>query len=166
MDYLAWLLSTYGRNGIVLDTNVFLLYVVGALDSKLLPKVKRTASFEPVDLELLSNLMLRAPRMFVTPGIITETCNLLDSDNARHDFRLFGLLQQLTTVLREDYISAETLSQHSLFLRFGLADCSLAHLAGRGHLIITVDLPLAVALEQLSLPALNFNNLRAANWIR
>jgi hypothetical protein len=166
VDYLAFLLSTCGQNGVVLDTNVFLLYVVGTLDPELLPRVKRTAIFGLDDWKLLCNLLSIVPKMIITPGIITEACNLLDSDNVRHDYRFFSILRHLAAILHEDYIRTETLSQHKLFFRFGLTDSSIAHLAGRGHLIITADLPLAVALEQLSLPVLNFNNLRAIDWIK
>jgi hypothetical protein len=166
VDYFEILISRHAARGVVLDTNVFLLYVVGALDPQLLPQIKRTASFEIDDWKLLKNLLLLSAKTIVTPGIITEACNLLDSANAKHHFRLFSTLQHLTTILLEDYVRSQTLSQHKLFSRFGLADCSIAHLGSKGHLIITDDLRLKIALEQMSIPVLNFNNLRAADWMK
>jgi hypothetical protein len=53
VDYVAWLIQTYGVNGVVLDTNVLLLHIVGSLDPELLGKIKRTNQFEASDYTLL-----------------------------------------------------------------------------------------------------------------
>jgi rRNA-processing protein FCF1 len=167
VDYFTYLLSTYGRpNGVVLDTNVFLLYVVGTLDPVLLRKIKRTSAFDVNDFVLLTNLLSLVPKTLVTPGIVTETCNLLESDNKNYGFSIFPALRHLMRVLHEDYVRSDALAQHTLFARFGLADSSIAHLAGKGHLVITEDLDLQVALKQLGLPVINFTNLRTAEWIQ
>jgi len=79
VDYLAWLLQNYGANGLVLDTNILLLHIVGSLDPNLLGKIKRTNQFERDDHKLLVNVLSLVPRVIVTPGILAESCNLLES---------------------------------------------------------------------------------------
>jgi len=165
VDYLATPLSKWGKNGVVLDANLLLVYIVGLFDLRYLPKIKRAASYDGDDWRRLANLLKHARKAIVTPGIITEACNLLDTVNRQNDFRIFATLQRLSSSLREDYITAQTLFGHQLCLRFGHADASIAHLAGRGHLVITDDLRLKVALEGMRLPVLNFNYLRSLEWI-
>jgi len=165
VDYFTYLLSAYGQNGIVLDTNILLLSIVGQAAPELLTRVKRTAQFDLDDLALLQNLLLLVPSVVTTPGILTESCNLLDSANRQHNHRFFESVRRLLLTMREDFVPAKELSLHPYFLRFGLADTSITHLAQNGHLVLTDDLPLKLALETQSLPVLNFNYLRTAEWI-
>jgi hypothetical protein len=90
VDYLAWLLHRYSGNGVVLDTNILLLHIVGALDPGLLIKIKRTSQFDSGDHALLINLISLLPKVIVTPGILAESCNLLDSANAKFILGLAG----------------------------------------------------------------------------
>ena len=150
----------------MLDTNVFVLRLVGWLDPQLLSKIKRTAQFGIDDWALLNNLLSLVPTVLVTPCILTECCNLLDGANQAHGLALFEVLRKNIVHLKEDFVRSKELALGDVFLRFGLADASLADLAQRGHLVITDDLPLQVRLNSLSLPVLNFNHLRSADWIR
>jgi hypothetical protein len=153
------------RKGIVLDTNVFVLFVVGHYDRECVPKIKRSRGFDIDDVARLASLLALTRNLLVTTAILAETCNLLDRDNRDHDQRIFAALRALLRNAKEHHTAATQLADHPLFLRFGFADCSVADLADSGHLVVTDDLPLAAALEDKRLPVVNFNNLRSANWL-
>ena len=166
MDYIAWLLQNYGPNGVVLDTNILLLYIVGNLDPSLLGKIKRTNQFEASDHTLLSNVLSLVPKLIVTPGILRESCNLLESANRTYGFALFGVIKLMLGVVTEAYTSAAVLSENVTFLKFGVTDCSIADLAAKGCIVVSDDLRLSTTLQGLGHPVVNFNHLRAADWIQ
>src|SRR5438552_1273877 len=149
----------YGQKGVVLDTNILLLCIVGQAAPELLTRLKRTAQFDIADLTLLQNLLTLISTVVITPGILTESCNLLDSANRQYNHRFFAAIRTLLLTMREDFVPAKQLSQSPYFLRLGLADTSVTHLAKNGHLVLTDDVTLKVALEAESLPVMNFNYL-------
>jgi hypothetical protein len=165
VDYLQWLLQRYGANGVVLDTNILLLHIVGSLDPGLLGKIKRTNQFEITDYALLLNLLNLVPRVIVTPGILAESCNLLDAANGMHEFRIFAALKSILRVLTEEYARAALLSENVIFLKFGFTDSSIAELAAKGCVVLSDDLRLSAMLEGMGRAVINFNHLRSAAWI-
>jgi hypothetical protein len=122
----------------VLDTNVFLLAVVGLwrpelLDSK--QKIKRLESYSGDDFLLLLRLIqIFGKKWITTPSIIAETCNLLDGPNKGYNFQIFqNLAVMLRDTLRESGKPSKELSAQPAFLQFGLADASLIDLAKRNY---------------------------------
>lgn len=168
MDYLEYLLSRCAQTGIVLDTNIFLLLVVGGCGTHLLPQVKRTAKFTSDDFGLLGNILSLAKSTVVTQGIVTEACNLLDSENKNRDKCFFLWIRELIqkSKLVEDHVALSDLTQHPHFSHLGIADTSVIDLAARHYLVLTDDLPLKVALERQGHLVLNFHNLQVADWIK
>ncbi|MDJ0660249.1 MAG: hypothetical protein QNJ42_12275 [Crocosphaera sp.] len=57
MDYVQKLLNKYQNKGIVIDTNILLLLIVGSANRKRISQFKRTQQFIPEDYDLLIELI-------------------------------------------------------------------------------------------------------------
>jgi hypothetical protein len=53
-DYLLSLANKYKKTGILIDANLFLLYLIGSIDSSLISKFKRTSDFSVDDFNKIS----------------------------------------------------------------------------------------------------------------
>jgi len=166
-SYLSTCIQACRRRGAVLDTNIFILFLIGCLNPLLIGSgdIKRLKTYSIDDFKLLSALLIPFSKRVVTPGIVTETCNLLESDNRKYKGAVFHALSQLLDKVSESQKSSKLLSIDAAFLQFGLADASVSDLASRGYLIITDDLKLQNFLETSGRFSLNFTQIRTANWL-
>lgn len=146
--------------GIVIDTNLLVLLVVGVTDRKLIDKHKRLKQFEQKDFDLLTSLLAGFDQIFVTPHIVTETCNLISqiSDPAKSSVR--KTLALLLETLKEEFQPSVEVSKHNSFFRLGLADCAILDLIKKETPFVTVDLDLYLAASKVNKYATNFNHLR------
>lgn len=53
MTEMQALLAKYSTKGILIDTNIFLLYLIGSVNRKRISRFKRTIQFVPEDYDLL-----------------------------------------------------------------------------------------------------------------
>ena len=65
--------------GYFLDTNLFVLLVVGSESRDLISKHRRLEHYSPEDYDILLDLLEGADQLFVTPNTLTETSNLNQS---------------------------------------------------------------------------------------
>jgi hypothetical protein len=71
-DYDLALLEKFRRLGILVDTNLMLLYFVGAFDVSFISRFKRTQNFSPADYTLLTLFLAEFSKIVTTPNILTE----------------------------------------------------------------------------------------------
>lgn len=77
-QYVSGLISRHRRTGVLVDTNLLLLFFVGGYDRSLVERFRRTADrFVAPDFDTLSALLMSFERIVTTPHILTETSNLL-----------------------------------------------------------------------------------------
>lgn len=76
-DNTIRLLRRHRTTGVVLDTNILLLYFVGLLDPQAIPKFKRTDTFVVEDYYTLLAVLQFVSKPITTPNILTEVSNLL-----------------------------------------------------------------------------------------
>lgn len=57
MTEVSKLLSKYYTKGILIDTNILLLYLIGRVNRERIPKFKRTVQFTPEDYDILLELV-------------------------------------------------------------------------------------------------------------
>ncbi|CAN5297022.1 hypothetical protein BH23BAC1_BH23BAC1_48190 [soil metagenome] len=135
---------------ITLDTNIFLLLVIGSYNISHVKKFKRTNTFTENDYYLLLKL-IKSSQIILTPNIITEASNLLES---YHEEKIkIGLiaLKKIIKSFEEKFEYSDILSEMDSFLKFGLTDSSINRLCRSGVIAITVDLPLFGFLSSQSL---------------
>jgi hypothetical protein len=84
--------------GIIVDTNLFLLYPAGLHDLSTIKKVKSTKNFSEKSFDFLHNILGNYEQIITTPHILTEFSNLnKDKYNKENYYRkkLFEVLQFL-----------------------------------------------------------------------
>lgn len=152
-------INKFRKKGVLLDTNLFLVYLVGMVDRGLVPKFKRTSNYRVEDFELLAALIQPVEKLFTTPHVATELDNLADHLDQANTKRFRDLFQLLIPQMKESHQSAKKLCKESAYKQFGLADASINEV-GRSRLILTDDLPLLSYIENTGGNVLNFANLR------
>lgn len=146
---------------VLLDTNLLVLLVIGAVDEAWIGRHKRSKAFVPSDWQLLLELIDNKP-VLTTPHILTEASNLLRQGgltDAAH-VRLMGALADFIATAREVHVSANDVATESVFMRLGLTDAVIQSLAQPDVHLLTTDFELhGAALRQGQLVT-NFNHLR------
>lgn len=74
--YTISLLESYRQKGILVDTNILLLYFVGSVNPKRISQFKRTNQFNVDDFQLLVQILGYFQKIVTTPNILTEVSNL------------------------------------------------------------------------------------------
>lgn len=161
MTYLDHLISRYGRRGIVVDTNLLLLYVTGLHNPGLVSAFKRTAIYTQHDFEMLQVFLGFFSSIITTPHILTEASDLAAPLNRREGHNLSGTFHGIVRLLNEHHVPAILCTGGALFARHGLADSAIAELSRGRYLVLTDDLPLYGQLLISGIDAINFDHLRA-----
>lgn len=167
MNDVCELVQRYQRQGILVDTNILLLYFVGAANPQRIRRFSRTERFSLEDYDLLLNAFRYFQRIVTTPNILTEVYNLLNQigepDRRRCLIEVAKLVRQFEK-FDEIYVSSKEVTALEGFLRFGLTDCGIEHLAKDQFLVLTDDLRLADYLGRAGIDVLNFNTIRVYSW--
>jgi hypothetical protein len=71
MDF-AGLLQKHYRGGVLIDSNLLLLLMIGAIDRDRITTFKRTQKYSSDDFELLQQLVSKFSKIVTTPQILTE----------------------------------------------------------------------------------------------
>jgi hypothetical protein len=158
------LVRKHRGKGVLVDTNLFVLWLVGLVNPKRIPEFKRTRDFTVEDFHTLKELIdcFGAP-LVTTQHVLSQVSDLTDLSGPER-IAARRLFRAMVGEIDEKYDSAKHLVQHALFERFGLGDASVAAICERKILVLTADVQLQVALDSLGLDAINFNNVRPLGW--
>ena len=159
------LIRKHRGRGVLIDTNLLVLYLVGKVNRNRITQFKRTRNFSASDFDLLVQLVSWFGRLFATPHLLTETSNLADLP-AAEGAKVRFLFRTLVEQIGEFYDPSSRLVANKLFDRFGLTDVAIGETCRRGILVLTADVRLHDALqrESPSLDVLNFNHIRSQGW--
>lgn len=145
---------------IAIDTNLFVLLVVGSLDRNLIRKHKRTRSFTPEDFDLLTRQLARYTRIVVTPHVVAETSNLLGLADDSTTRRLRMRLQEILSALDERYVPSVEAAAAIGYHYLGITDSAFLHTTLADSVLLTADLPLYLQATRQGRRSINFNHLR------
>lgn len=161
-QYADSLIARYRDAGVLVDTNLLLLYFVGWYDQGLIERWSRTSDrFVSLDYDLLLLLLEPFEKLVVTPHVLTEVSNMLGylAEPAKTRCRE-RLAQIVRSVMEEKRTPAADLSEDPAFIPFGIADTSILEAAVGSYLVLTDDLPLYAYLLGHGVEVLNFNEIR------
>lgn len=150
---------------VLLDSNLLLVLLSGALGTRIFKTFKRISEYQFSDYELLTRLLGSFSILLTTPHILTEISNLAESLTGTYrrdwDTNFVALVRSEKTRIgvREKWTSAAELSERPEFLPFGLTDTALAELSTEA-LVLTEDYRLSGFLKSRGIPVLNFSDLR------
>jgi len=154
-EYLINLIGKYKQKGILIDTSILLLYIVGVYDINLVSRFKRTEMFSEDDFERVSKFVDYFDLKIATPHILTEVSNFIDN---RPDLQ--AVLKTYIDNSKEIFLESSDLSKRQTFLKFGLADTSVTFTAENKYLILTDDRPLYGFLMNSNIDAVNLDQIR------
>lgn len=150
---------------VLLDSNLFLVFLAGAFEPRLFGSFKRISGYTLDDYALLVRLLSFFKTLLTTPHILTEVSNLANSLPARsktgwsRGFAALLQTQQKTPGLREQWTLATELSKMPEFKAFGITDAALTNLS-TDALVVTEDYRLSGVLQSRDIHVLNFCDLR------
>lgn len=155
------LVRQYASQGLLVDANILLLFVVGTSNPARIEKFKRTRQFRVEDYRLLGSFLAHFRRRVTTPCVLTEVSNLVSQLGDPDRRRCLETLGREILIVEEHYQPSATFAADELFSEIGLTDCSIRYLANAKFLVLTDDYRLTNRLHSLELPAVNFNHLRS-----
>ena len=163
-EYAATLIHRYRETGVLIDTNLLLLYLIGTYDPEKISAFKRTDTFNLEDFNLLDRLIGFFPKVFTTPHILTEVSGFAaqfkSNDKANKiNSVLFAVFTQLISSFSEIYELSSAISKKPEFLHFGLADAGIISI-GKKYLVLTDDSHLYGHLQGKGIDTINLNYLR------
>ena len=160
------LIERYQSKGILVDSNLLLLYFVGLHDSTMIQRFKRTKVYAPKDFVLLGRFLEKFQRIVTTPNIMSEVSNLAGQMGSPAKEEFFLAFAEKIDIpgnddkLDERYVASREASRIEAFVKVGLTDSAIIHLAKDRFLVLTDDFRLAGMLGHLSIDVINFNHLR------
>lgn len=164
-QYAESLLRRYRNTGVLVDTNMLLLYFVGAYDPQQIIRFRRTRDrFVQEDFDTLKLVLGQFEIVVTTPHVLTEVSNLLGQLSGQLREGCFGLLARSIARMREQNTSGVSLSESPAFIKFGITDAAILDAALGKHLVLTDDFRLAGYLGSRGVDVLNFNNIRTLGY--
>lgn len=164
IEYVESLFAKYRQSGILVDTNILLLYVVGLTNKQRIPIFPRTEKFISKDFELLNRILKSFQRIVTTQSVLTEVSNLANQLGEPERSKCMGIFAAEIKKLEEPYCASRELSDDPKFQKFGLTDCGISRLSYNRYLVLTDDFPLSQYLATQGIDAINFNNIRKLGW--
>lgn len=160
------LIAEYKQKGLLLDTNLFVLLIIGTIDKRKIKENKRTCAYTTEDYDLLLGFINGFLKVVVTPHILAETSNLVDVFNKKLKSKPFLIIKELLegNLFEEHYISALEVCETRGFPRYGVTDSGLVEVARNKYLILTDDLKMASYCHEEQADVINFNHIRDIAW--
>lgn len=146
---------------VLIDTNLLILYVVGACDPTLVAKCKRTEKYSTDDFALLDEVVERFPRVVTLPNVLTEVSNFLGHETGPRKSMLFQTFSECISRFDEQYVPSAGLAEVPHFNDFGLTDLAIKQIAGDGCLVLTDDQRLRSYLMQFGIDVRDLAGLRS-----
>lgn len=161
------LASQYGSRGLLLDTNLFLLFAVGRYQPSRIATFKRTSQYTQEDYAIVAQVVNAFRGMIITtPHILSEASNFGIGSDPR-EVRRITVLLDIMKQAKEIHVAKDDIFRrdHEAVRKFGVTDAAIIALArDRQCLVISDDFPLCGYLTKSRCHAMNLNHLRSQRW--
>lgn len=158
------LISRYRDKGIIIDTNLLLVFLVGNVNPRLVGTAAKTDAYSLSDYERIRDVLACFNRWITIPQILTETGNLLKRNsgyNTSIDLNRELALFVLSGPMEESWMPSGQIIAHPAFPELGYADAAILTVAAGKHLILTADKPLQNFAGSLGVDVLPFQWIQA-----
>jgi rRNA-processing protein FCF1 len=160
-------ISKHAAAGILVDTNLLLLYLVGVYDREFVGTFKRTQNYTGEDFDSVAQLIHRFRRIITTPHILSELSNLSLGIKGDRGIRYFATLVQALRQTREIHVEKDELLENGLLSKLGFTDLSILEAAKQHkYLVLTDDFPATGYLRSAGCTVVNLNQIREIVWSR
>lgn len=162
-DHINYLLSKYKSKGLLIDSNLLLVYFIGTYNEALLSKFQRVNRYGKIGYSILFQMINYFEKVIVTPHILTEISNLSTKlDTKFKDSYYHHFLSKLEYFDEKNIPVYEHKTNiiESKVAKFGITDSMIYVISQKSELLVlTDDFPLAGFLRSKSIDVINFNNL-------
>lgn len=151
------------RRLLALDSQLLLLYVVGATSRDYIDKHKPLKAYSVADFDLLLLLPGEYSQLLLTPNTLSETSNFVDHIAEPARTRIYEVFKAMLTLpeFEERYEPSRQVAEQVELPRLGLTDCALLSLCvERQTPLLTADLQLYLSALRRGGEVVNFNHLR------
>jgi predicted nucleic acid-binding protein len=151
--------------GLLIDTNVLVLFTVGSVNPARIEAFKRTNRYTKADFELLLEVLENFDPLYTVAHILAEVSNLTDLAGIERLQARLVLKTAISSLVQEVEMPSIRAAEDPLYNDLGLADAAIGALA-RTHkcTVLTDDLDLYVRLSRDHVRVINFAHLRAQQW--
>lgn len=158
-------LDAFGQNarinGLLIDSNLLVLLVVGSVNRDRIPRFKRTSQYTSVDWDLLSGVLAQFAKRYTLPHVLTEVSALSDLRGPELD-QARSVLLRIIGETRELQLSSAEACSSAIYFRLGLTDAAIAQAAKLyACSVLTNDAPLYAELASRGVFVALFDHLRA-----
>jgi hypothetical protein len=147
----------------LIDTNLFILLVVGRTNESYINTHKRTREFTVEDYRLLLSILNPFEVVWITTHCLAEASNLLRQTDKTKGKELLSTLSFISSNLRESYIPKAHIFSSDVYSGLGVADTGFVQKSKRVSCSFTTDLNLYLTVSNLRRKIINFNHVRAEN---
>ena len=156
-------LQRYKNRGILVDSSLLVVYLVGSFDRRHLINCRAIkSSFTNNEFELLAKIIGLFDVVITTPHVLTEVSNLAGRLPVRLHVPFRTFLADVLKQLLEQNASAADLSSAPHFVRFGIADTAISLVAPGKYFVLTEEVALYSLLSANGVDVMNFNHVRLA----
>ena len=158
-------IEKYFRKGVLVDTNLLIVLLVGWFNPQHLKNCRATkSSINPEEFLMLERFVGQFDQIITTPHILTEVSNLAGRlpESLHTPFRM--VFSRMIETWAEQTRPAAEITKHPHFLRFGLTDTAISMIAPGSCLVLTDELPLFGLLQSRGVDVINFNEVREQAW--
>lgn len=146
--------------GVLIDTNLLVLLVVGSVNRDRIPRFKRTANYTPEDWDLLTGILEQISPRYSLPHILAEVSTLTDMKGPEGVMARV-ILRNAISLLEELPVASLDACDSANYRRLGLTDAAISlTVKRRGCSVLTNDSDLYVALREEGASVVKFDHLR------
>jgi hypothetical protein len=151
----------YKTRGILVDSSLLVVYLVGSFDRRHLVNCRAIkSSFTEDEFELLARIIGQFDVLITTPHVLTEVSNLAGRLPARLHIPFRTFFASVISELLEQNASAADLSLAPHFIRFGIADTAISLVAPGRYFVLTEEVALYTLLSASGVDVMNFSHVR------
>jgi predicted nucleic acid-binding protein len=127
------------RNGVLIDTNMLVLLIVGSVNRERVSQFKRTSDYSSTDWDLLIGVLEQISQRYTIPHVLAEVSALTDLKGPEREIARV-ILRNLIGTLDELEIRSVDACANTVYVRLGLTDAAIAAAARlRGCSVLTND---------------------------
>lgn len=161
-SYDEVLVERYMGKGLLVDSNLLLLHLIGCYDLGLIinGNLTKLSQYSEEDFNILQRLINLFPKTVTTPHVLAEVTNLASDLPESTRVSCLGKFVPIFSNFDELEVDSFELAGRQEFCYLGLTDTALAKLS-TDYLIVTSDARLIGRMNLMGLEGLNFNHLRS-----
>lgn len=157
-------LDSGARTGLLVDTNLLVLFAVGTVNRNRIETFKRTRQYTRAGYDLLVRVLANFEPLYTVAHVLAEVSNLTDLPGCER-LHVRRVLKKTISSLNEVEMSSMRAAEDPLYQGLGLVDAAIGAVA-RAHncAVLTDDLDLYLLLSRDNVNVFSFTHLRARAW--